>query len=111
MLKKISLIFYFGIVQGYYDKITPLVPMRDYGKNFRTLACYECFLAEGKMCRSKDGSSLVHATGSSNKGHIPCCKPNYFGKYCYNDDKIICSQPATGSQSKYEEILTDGKNY
>ena len=79
-------------VRAYYDSITPLVPMKDYTKVWRTLACYECFLAQGKMCRPKvDGKSIVHATGSSNKNHIVCCKPDYTGKFCVDDDEIICS--------------------
>jgi len=31
--------------------------MSEYDKEFRVLSCWECFEAEGKMCRNKDSKS------------------------------------------------------
>jgi len=43
-------------VRSAYD-YGPLVPMSEYDKEFRVLSCWECFEAEGKMCRNKDSKS------------------------------------------------------
>ena len=63
-------------VQGQYD-YSPLVPMDEYEKDYRTLNCWECFQARGKMCHDTDYSSMMLTTGSSNFGHAICCKPGY----------------------------------
>ena len=37
------------------DVTRPLVPMSEYGPlNYRTLNCWECFEAQGRMCHIED---------------------------------------------------------
>ena len=68
-----------------YDQTKPIVDMEDYSKNYRTLDCWECFEASGKMCHDKNHKSMIHKTGSSVYGQGVCCKPGYSGEYCNND--------------------------
>ena len=82
-----------------YD-YSALVPMSEYSKNYRTLNCWECFDARGKMCHDKDYQSMFRVTGSSNFGHGVCCKPDYEGQHCGpNDSKHTCSQPVLNNDS------------
>lgn len=77
--------------------------MSEYTNNYRTLNCWECFDARGKMCHDKDYSSMFRVTGSSNFGHAVCCKPDYEGQHCSpNDSQHICSQPVMGKESDDE---------
>lgn len=68
-----------------YDSTTPIVLMNDYSKEYRPLDCNECIAAEGKMCGNSDGSSIIKVTGSSNRGHGVCCKPDSKDKHCVDD--------------------------
>lgn len=91
----------FAIVKAAYD-YTPLVPMEDYSSNLRTLDCWECFESRGKVCSSRNNTSIIQITGSSNFGHAVCCKPEYNGDMCHDDQTLVCSEPAkddSGSQS------------
>ena len=60
--------------------------MNEYAENFRTLNCWECFEARGKMCIKSDYSSMIAETGSSNRGHGICCKTWYEEGLCAPSD-------------------------
>ena len=101
-------------INAYYDPTLPLVPMSQYSQNYRTLSCWDCFKARGKMCSRRDGQSMIAVTGSSNRGHGMCCKPEYQGEYCVTNDEYVCSQPVDEEDTlaNYTDILTDGElNY
>ena len=93
-----------------YD-YSPVIKMRDYKYDYRTLNAWECFEAEGKFCHDKNHKSMVLATGSSNYGHGICCKPNYSEGICHEESSHICSQPVSYQEtsSEFKNILTDGK--
>ena len=42
-------------VLAYYDSTKPIVNMVDYGKEYRTLNCWECMEAKGVMCSYANG--------------------------------------------------------
>tara|TARA_B110000285_G_C15067648_1_gene586082 strand:+ start:176 stop:409 length:234 start_codon:yes stop_codon:yes gene_type:complete len=73
--------------------------MSTYKANYRTLDCWECFKAKGKMCHDKKNLSMISATGSSNKAHGICCKPDYTGDHCDNNEKVSCSLPVAGADT------------
>ena len=83
----------FGAVLAAYD-YSPIVPMAQYLQNYRTLNVWECFEALGKFCVRKNGISMIQITGSSNRAHGICCKPDFFGQYCEDNGDIECSPPA-----------------
>ena len=89
--KKLFLYLALSSVSAFYDSVTPPVPMSSYTKPFRTLSCSECFAAAGKMCILKNNANMISYTGSSNRGHGYCCKPDYTGDHCDNSDTMICS--------------------
>ena len=74
LIKILCCILMIEVTKGGYD-YGPLVKMEDYDKDYRTLSCWECFRAEGRMCRYRNNKSMIHFTGSSNPGHGMCCKP------------------------------------
>jgi hypothetical protein len=45
-----------AVVRTAYD-YGPLVPMSEYDKEYRVLSCWECFEAQGKICRNVDNTS------------------------------------------------------
>ena len=77
-------------VKAAYDS-SALVPMKEYSADYRTLSCWECFEAKGKMCHDKDHGSMIGVTGSSNIGHGVCCKPGYSGDHCNDAGDQVCS--------------------
>ena len=88
--------------------------MAQYKWDYRTLNCWECFQARGKMCHDRDYESMIVATGSSYYGHGVCCKSSYDGPHCNNDSKHLCSAPSfiTDKESKWADILSpDNLNY
>jgi len=101
-----------GQVQAQYD-YAPLVPMEEYAKDYRTLDCWECFEARGKMCHDNDYSSMLAITGSSNPGHGICCKPGFEGENCVTNEQTTCSQPVFESdpESVFTDILTETLNH
>jgi len=113
MMRQISAIAaVLASAQAAYDQ-SPLVPMRDYQDNFRTLSGWECFEAEGKFCHDKNHASMISVTGSSNFGHGVCCKPGFSGEHCNNDGDHTCSQPvaAQDTSAEFTNVLTNGKNH
>ena len=84
--------------------------MSDYSKDYRTLSCWECFQAKGKMCHDKNYDSMIVETGSSNFGHGICCKPGFNDGFCATEgnDKHICSEPAVdeSADSLFKNIRT-----
>ena len=108
-MKSIVLFFSNAVFAQFYDS-SPLVKMADYDKNYRTLSCWECFEAQGKMCHADDYTSMIRVTGSSNIGHGVCCKPDYTGDHCNSDADHECSQPAkiTDANSPLKDILRTG---
>ena len=72
--------------------------------------CWECFEAEGKMCHDVDHGSMIAKTGSSNSGHGVCCRQDYNEGVCAPSATHICS-PGVTEEGKYEDVLTDDKNY
>ena len=90
LMKSLSFIALLSTTNAQYDA-TPLVPMSDYAKNYRTLNGWECFEAKGKFCHDKNHESMIKVTGSSNSGHAVCCKPDYSGEHCNNDGDHQCS--------------------
>ena len=96
-----------------YD-YSDLVKMSEYKKDYRTLNCWECFEAAGKMCHDRDHKSMIKVTGSSNFGHGVCCKPGSTNEHCVSGSgDHICSQPVLDQDTsdKYKNILTGGKNH
>ena len=100
-----------GQVNAGYD-YSALVPMDEYPQDFRTLNCWECFEARGKMCHDNDYGSMLAVTGSSNPGHGICCKPGYEGPNCMTNEQTTCSQPVfETADSLFTDITTDGLNH
>ena len=66
MLRFLSVLALIQKTEGAYDPTKPIVKMADYSKASRTLDCWECFEAEGKMCHDVAHGSLIAKTGSSN---------------------------------------------
>ena len=59
------------------DLTRPLVPMSEYRfHNYRTLNCWECFEAKGKMCHHEDYHHHVDLLESGNWGDGICCRVN-----------------------------------
>lgn len=59
------------------------VPSDDYyPKDFRLLDCWQCFKAQGKVCKDKDYTSLYGHVLTTNPGRIFCCKQDYNEEYC-----------------------------
>ena len=111
MIKLISVMGLVCSVGAQYD-YNELVPMSEYDRDFRTLSCWECFEARGKMCHDTDHSSMFQITGSSNRGHGVCCKPNFKGTHCGpSDTQHTCSEPTEPEDDQSKEIATGGLNY
>lgn len=53
-----SLFALMHVTNAQYDS-SPLVPMSEYDKNYRTLNGWECFEAKGKFCHDKDNRSMI----------------------------------------------------
>lgn len=99
-----------GVVSGQYD-YSDLVLMSEYSQNYRTLNVWECFEARGKFCHDKTYQSMMMVSGSSNRGHGICCKPDFNGEHCSpSDENHDCSMPAeiTDPDSEYVHILSPG---
>lgn len=90
---------------GFYDN-TAIVDMADYEFNYRTLNCWECYQAKGKMCHYRDYSSMIAITGSSNNFHGICCKPDFNGENCHSDEKMECSQSVIDKSEEYKDIVS-----
>ena len=54
-----EIIFCVEFAQAYYDNTKPIVMMEEYKLQWRTLDCWECFGAQGKMCSFKDNTSMI----------------------------------------------------
>ena len=93
-LQKLLCLIYFSetFVNGaYVAPKTPITLMNEIADNYRTLNCWQCFEAQGKMCHDKNNASLIKVTGSSNPGHAVCCKAKYFGDHCETKGNTVCS--------------------
>ena len=114
MIKHCLFALILGITNAVYD-YSELVPMQEYRYLYRTLDCWECFEAQGKMCHEIDNMSMMNATGSSNRGHGVCCKPEYTGTHCGPSNPSHVCSPASVVQdltSDYKNVLTDQtRNY
>ena len=89
------------------DLTRPLVPMSEYPLNYRTLNCWECFEAQGRMCHHDgyDHSEVFNLLQSGNKGDGFCCKNGVESGVCvqgYND--LHCSMPS------YHDLESEGPN-
>ena len=62
--------------RGNNDINRPVVPMSEYEFNYRTLSCWECFEAQGRMCHHDgyDHGEIYDILESANKGYGVCCK-------------------------------------
>jgi len=82
--------------------------MSTYKNNYRTLDCWECFEAQGKMCHDENHANMNKITGSSNAGHAICCKPDYKEGLCDSNNNPICSLPSLGADTpaNFKPILT-----
>ena len=113
-VNRIFLVLLPVLVMAQYD-YSELVDMADYSKNYRTLDCWECFQAKGKMCHPRNYQSIMLLTGSSNFGHSICCKPDYTGNNCNSNEVLTCGPPsieANPDNSKYSQVLNDdNRNY
>jgi hypothetical protein len=51
---------------------------------------------------------MILITGSSNRGHGICCKPDYKGNHCNSDGTNWCSLPAEGTSNPagHKSIIT-----
>jgi len=74
MLRLLNIIALIQKTDAFYDPTKPIVKMADYSKPYRTMDCWECFEAEGKMCHDIAHGSMIARTGSSNSGHGVCCR-------------------------------------
>ena len=58
---------------------------------------------------------MMDVTGSSNFGHAMCCRSDFYGENCNNDDRFVCSQPSyvdVPDSSSISDQLTSGNlNY
>jgi hypothetical protein len=46
------------LIKAAYD-YSPIVPMDEYSKDYRTLNVWECFTAKGKFCVNKNYESMI----------------------------------------------------
>ena len=109
-----SLLLSNSLVSANFYPRLDVMPMNQFyaekGEDWRTLNCWECFEAQGKMCHDKDYSSMTQVTNSRDPGDQVCCRPGFSGEYCNNDDDHICSQPAHSNDqsSPFWDILSPG---
>lgn len=61
------------------------------GEDWRTLNCWECFEARGKMCHDEDYTSMTAVTNSRDPGDQVCCREGFSGDLCNMDDDHVCS--------------------
>ena len=92
------------------DLTRPLVPMSDYPNNYRTLNCWECFEAQGRMCHHEgyDHSKVFSMLESGNKGDGFCCKNDVTEGICvqgYID--LHCSTPSVREMGQKDGIHND----
>ena len=78
----ISYIIDAGLVSCQYYDPSPLVPMSQYTNDYRTLSCYECWFAQGRMCVSRTSDTMFDYTGSTNYNHGICCKTGVTSNVC-----------------------------
>ena len=80
------------------------------GDDWRTLNCWECFEAKGKICHDEDYLRMTSVTNSRDPGDQVCCRSGFDGEYCNNDDDHVCSQPAytLDTSDPYYDILSPG---
>ena len=86
--------------------------MHEYSMPYRTLNCWECFQALGRMCIKPDYTSMMAVTGSSNFGHGLCCRNGYNEGFCSpSDSGHICSPQSydPDPDSKYKDVRTNMK--
>ena len=103
------------LARAAYDS-SPIIPMQIYEGGKRTLNCWECFQALGKMCIFNDYTSMMRITGSSNFGHGVCCHPQSEDGICgASDSNHVCSPPsweANDNPTPYRDVLShDYRNY
>ena len=55
---KLPYFLFLSAAKAAYD-YAPIVPMDDYKQDSRTLDCWECFEAEGKMCSNRENKSMM----------------------------------------------------
>jgi hypothetical protein len=86
-----------SVSANFYPRME-VISMEDFylekGEEWRTLNCWECFEAQGKMCHDEDYNSMTSVTNSRDPGDQVCCRAGYNGEYCNMDDDHICSEPA-----------------
>ena len=71
---------------------SPIVNMTEYNYTTRSLDCWQCFEANGKMCTLRDTKeSMLYLTGTTNRGYGLCCSPNSTEEVCNTNEKMICS--------------------
>jgi hypothetical protein len=66
------------------------------------------------MCHDENDKSMIVATGSSNKAHGICCRPDYYGEFCNAEKTYLCSEPtdAKNTPRNYKAILSpDNMNH
>jgi hypothetical protein len=96
-------------------------------ENYKTLDCYQCFQAQGKMCHDINHTSWnltaeekaakvvlnQSRIDSTNPGYAVCCKPGFSGAHCATAGDTICSPAANmtdTTDAKFLNILSGGWN-
>lgn len=70
----------------------PMIPMSEFAADYRPLDCWQCFEAEGRMCRHKGLDHLEHLTGTTHKRYGICCKKDAHDGQCADESADIeCS--------------------
>lgn len=90
----LSLLFNSQVQANFYPRLD-IMDMDDFkdqvGEDWRTLNCWECFKARGKICHDEDYFKMTSVTNSRDPGDQVCCREGYFGEHCNNDDDHVCS--------------------
>lgn len=86
------------------DLTRPLVPMSEYQFDYRTLNCWECFEAQGRMCHFEDYAHNQLLLQSANRGDGVCCKNSVEGDgVCSSDyQDLHCSMPSFLEQEEQD---------
>ena len=84
--------------------------MADYDFDYRTLNCWECFEAQGRMCHEKnyEHHKIFDLLLSANRGDGVCCKNDVEDGVCGPDySDLVCSMPSWHTQEE-QDNLTHG---
>ena len=80
----------------------------EWTRDTKSMDCWDCFAAQGRMCHGKDYKGIPQYTRSSISGKGICCKQDSTDPLCDNS-LLDCSMDSFGdSEGKYSDVLTGG---